>query len=139
MLRGYTLGWLGAIIVVVTVATVIVVGILRGGGASDEQAVRAWFQSPAGGSASKSLVAAIHVGTCSPADATNQSDPVFKCPITTTRARRHRRFLIRASSSPVTMWRAAAGNSRQSMPVTRSVLRVEQASSSTSPATRTTA
>jgi hypothetical protein len=84
MLRGYTLGWLGAIIVVVSAATVIVVGILRGGGGpSDEQAVRAWFQSPAGGSASKSMVVAIHVGTCSPADATNQSDPVFKCPITT--------------------------------------------------------
>jgi hypothetical protein len=82
MLRGYTLGWLGAIIVVVSAATVIVVGILRGGGASDEQAVRAWFESPAGGGAPHSVVSAIHVGTCSPADATSPG-PVFMCPITT--------------------------------------------------------
>jgi len=83
VLRGWTLGWLGAIIAVLAGAAVIVVMLARGGGPSDEQAVRAWFESPAGGGAPHSLVSAIHVGTCAPAGDSIESDPVFKCPITT--------------------------------------------------------
>jgi hypothetical protein len=79
----YTLGWLGAIAVVVGVAIAIVIALARGGGQSDEHAVRAWFESTAGGSAPISAVSAIHVGACDFADATFGSRDVVKCTLTT--------------------------------------------------------
>ena len=79
----YTLGWLGAIAVVGVAAIVIVIALASGGGHSDEHAVRAWFESTAGGSAPSNAVSAIHVGVCDFADATFRTQAVLKCTLTT--------------------------------------------------------
>jgi len=79
----YTLGWLGAIAVVGVAAVAIVIALARGGGQSDQHAVRAWFESSAGGSAPSSAVSAIHVGACDVAGASFGSRDVFKCALTT--------------------------------------------------------
>ena len=50
---------------------------------SDEDAVRAWFQSPAGGSAPETTAASIHVGLCELSDFEIQSHQALRCEITT--------------------------------------------------------
>ena len=81
-LRKYSLGWLGAIIVVVAVTVALVAIFARGSGPSDEQAVRAWFETPAGGNAPHALVSAIHVAPCTFAGAVGSST-VLSCPLST--------------------------------------------------------
>jgi hypothetical protein len=80
----YTLGGLGAIAVVGVAAIAIVIALARGGGQSDEHAVRAWFESAAGGRAPTNAVSAIHVGECSVAGPMFRSRAVEKCALTTT-------------------------------------------------------
>jgi hypothetical protein len=74
---------LTALLVVTGVVVVIIVLLARGRSSSDEHAIRAWFQTPAGGSMPKDLVASIHVGACDFTDAVMQSRQVLKCHITT--------------------------------------------------------
>ena len=75
--RGWDLGWLGAIIAVLLVAGVIGYALARGGGPTDEQAVRNWFATPAGGTAPASAITAIHVGTCMFTDAESDKRAVM--------------------------------------------------------------
>jgi hypothetical protein len=74
---------MGAVLALIAVPILFVVWLAQGGEATDEQAVRAWFQSSAGGSTPQSLVSAIHVGLCTFTDASSAGGAVQKCPITT--------------------------------------------------------
>jgi len=76
---------------VLVVGVIAAAFLLRGGNASDEEAIRAWFQSPAGGGMPEDLASSIHVqneshpgeAACVFVDATWQSRAVSKCEITT--------------------------------------------------------
>ena len=50
---------------------------------SDEEAIRAWFQSPAGGSAPEDIASSIHVGLGVLSDFEIQSHQAMRCEITT--------------------------------------------------------
>lgn len=75
--------------IAVTVILVFVLGVLpvlwisRGGSQSDEQAVRAWFRSSAGGAASQAVASAIHVAGCRFTDYSTRAGAVQTCEITT--------------------------------------------------------
>lgn len=73
----------GVVAALLAVPILVFVWIAQGGEASDEEAIRAWFQSPAGGRMPPALVSAIHVGLCEFTDASTPSGAVQKCPITT--------------------------------------------------------
>ena len=73
-------------VAVAALAAVPILALLflaQGGEASDEQAIRAWFESPAGGAMTPALVSSIHVGLCEFTDAATQAGAVQMCPITT--------------------------------------------------------
>jgi hypothetical protein len=72
-----------AVLTVLAIAGVVVFAIVRRGGTSDEDAIRAWFQSPAGGGAPADLARSIHVGGCLMTGAVSKSQDVLRCPITT--------------------------------------------------------
>jgi hypothetical protein len=73
----------GVLIVLAVAGVVFLVLLVRGGGPSDEEAVRAWFQTPAGGGAPADLTRSIHVGVCLMTGAVSQSKDVLRCTITT--------------------------------------------------------
>jgi hypothetical protein len=80
----WDLGWLGAIIAVLLVTGVAFTWLFAiGGETTDEQAVRYWFTTPAGGRAPSSVLGAIHVGPCSPTAAESDRRAVMSCPLTT--------------------------------------------------------
>jgi hypothetical protein len=70
-------------VVALAVCGLVLLLLARGGEANDEQAVRNWFRTPAGGSAPPEVVSSIHVGSCLFTDATTESRQVLRCPITT--------------------------------------------------------
>jgi hypothetical protein len=72
-----------AVAVLVAVPVLALLFLAQGGEASDEQAIRAWFESPAGGTMTPALASSIHVGVCEFTDASTQSGAVQMCPITT--------------------------------------------------------
>ena len=73
-----------SVLIVLGAAALVVALLLRGGGGqSDEQAVRAWFQSSDGGSAPSRVVSSIHVGACSFTGASVASGDLRRCEITT--------------------------------------------------------
>lgn len=74
--RQRPLAVLGAVIAVVALGILAIVWIAQGGEKSDEQAVREWFQSPAGGAASQSDASAIHVGVCKFTDYSTPPGPL---------------------------------------------------------------
>jgi hypothetical protein len=88
-------GPVAAIIGVVAIAIVVGVLLARGGGPSDEQAIRAWFASAAGGNAPRNIVSAIHVDDCSFNDVTSQSRAVLMCKIATDAPNPHAPYMLR--------------------------------------------
>src|SRR5262245_10806544 len=72
-----------ALIILAVAGVVVLLLVVRGGGTSDEEAIRTWFQTPAGGGAPADLTRSIHVPGCSMTGAVSQSEDVLKCPITT--------------------------------------------------------
>jgi len=71
-----------AALLVLGVVAAVSVLLLRGS-TSEEEAVRAWFQSPAGGSMPEELAPSIHVGTCDFTDEASGGRPGLRCPVTT--------------------------------------------------------
>jgi hypothetical protein len=77
--------------VVLAIGIAIAIAIARGGDTSDEQAIREWFATPAGGDAPASVLPAIHLGggsdlggnSCLLTDVMSGSHQVLRCPITT--------------------------------------------------------
>jgi len=58
--------------------------VLRGGEAGDEEAIRAWFATRAGGGAPENALRSIHLEEpCLFTDATSGSRPVMRCGLTT--------------------------------------------------------
>jgi hypothetical protein len=76
-------GPIAALVVVLGVVAIVIFVLSRGGQPNDEQAVRTWFTTRSGGGAPPAAVSAIHVDVCNYTDATSQSHPVLKCPVTT--------------------------------------------------------
>jgi hypothetical protein len=82
---------LAAVLIALAIFAAAVFLIFRGGGTSDEDAIRAWFHSPAGGGAPASVLPAIHLGggsdlggnSCLLTEAMRGSHQVLRCPITT--------------------------------------------------------
>jgi hypothetical protein len=71
------------VILVLVLGALPVLWLARGGSQSDEQAVRAWFQSAAGGRASAVVASAIHVGGCQFTEYSTPAGAVQTCEITT--------------------------------------------------------
>lgn len=71
---------IGAILVV---GIAIVVVLARGGEKSDQQAIREWFSSPAGGAAPADAVRAIDVPACNLTGYTSGSEDVLSCELQT--------------------------------------------------------
>ena len=74
---------LTSVLIVLGVGALAVALLVRGGGQSDEQAVRAWFQSSPGGGAPSNVVSSIHVGACSSTTAFVSSGDLVRCELTT--------------------------------------------------------
>jgi hypothetical protein len=81
--RSRLAGPLTAILIVFVLAEGFVFWIASGGEQSDEQAVRAWFASDAGGRAPGDILSAIHVDKCLFTDVMSGSHAVMKCEVTT--------------------------------------------------------
>jgi hypothetical protein len=75
-------GPIAALVIVLGVVAIVIFVLSRGGQPNDEQAVRTWFTTRSGGGRC-AAVSAIHVDVCNYTDATSQSHPVLKCPVTT--------------------------------------------------------
>jgi len=72
-----------AIAVVFVVAGLILFALSRGGVRTDEEAIREWFSSPAGGAAPPDAVRAIHVPACNFAGYRSGSEDVLSCELVT--------------------------------------------------------
>jgi hypothetical protein len=73
-----------AIAAVLVVAALVLFALFRGGGEpSDEQAIRAWFSSPAGGGAPPDAVRAIDVPACNLTGYRSGSQDVLSCELQT--------------------------------------------------------
>jgi hypothetical protein len=57
----------------------VLFALLRGGQPSDEQAIREWFGSPAGGAAPSDATQAIHVPACNLTGYRSRSQDVLSC------------------------------------------------------------
>jgi hypothetical protein len=68
-----------AITVVLVVAGLVLFALLRGGQPSDEQAIREWLGSPAGGAAPPDATQAIHVPACNLTGYRSGSQDVLSC------------------------------------------------------------
>jgi hypothetical protein len=64
---------------VLVVAGLVLFLLFRGGEPSDEQAIREWFSSPAGGAASSDAVKEIHVPACNLTGYRSGSQDVLSC------------------------------------------------------------
>jgi hypothetical protein len=71
-------------VVVILAGIALAFLLLRGGDASDEDAIRSWFSTPAGGRAPEEVLASIHLAEpCLFTDVTSGSRPVMRCGLTT--------------------------------------------------------
>jgi hypothetical protein len=78
-MRGWTLGPLGAVILVFLLGGCAYFMIVRGGGDSDEELIRAYYRDQG---ASDELAAEIEVGECNYTGQDYRSTSVFLCPLT---------------------------------------------------------
>ena len=78
-MRGWTLGPLGAVILVFLLGGCAYLLIVRGGGKSDEELIRAYYRDQG---ASEEPANQIEVGECEYSGQDYRSIPVLRCPVT---------------------------------------------------------
>lgn len=78
-MRGWTLGPLGAVILVFLLGGCAYFMLVQGGGESDEELIRAYYRDQG---ASDELANEIEVGECVPTGQDYRSTIVFRCPLT---------------------------------------------------------
>ncbi len=78
-MRGWTLGPLGAVILVFLLGGCAYFMLVQGGGESDEELIRAYYREQG---ASDELANEIEVGECAYTSQDYRATPVFLCPLT---------------------------------------------------------